>query len=108
MFLNLKYFIFIYLILPIFSYVSFPLNNDDYNLTLTDSPKETMEKLINSKLHIIVNIGSEKVNIKAYIVLNREEFILTQDLPSKIFEDETSRLPIKFDIIKKYMITLSK
>ena len=76
MLLNLKYFIFIYLILPIFSYVSFPLNNDDYNLTLTDSPKETMEKLINSKLHIIVNIGSEKVNIKAYIVLNREEFMI--------------------------------
>ena len=56
--------------------------------------KDIMNRLSNNKL--------------VHSILNREEFILTQDLPSKIFEDETSRLPIKFDIIKKYMITLSK
>ena len=66
----------LFLISSIFSYVIFPLNNDDYNLTSTDSPKNLIEKLIDSKLYVLINIGSEKINVKCYLVLSRTEFMI--------------------------------
>lgn len=44
----------------IFTYIYFPLYNDDYNLTDNDSHNRTIQKLIESKLYIMINIGSEK------------------------------------------------
>ena len=74
---KINYNIIIYklLISYIFSYVTFPLFNDTGNIT-GNSPKEIIEKLLNSKLYIIVNIGSEKVDVKCQLLPNREEFMI--------------------------------
>jgi len=38
-----------------FSYISFPLYNDDYNFTKEETPKQTIEKMIDRGLYIIIN-----------------------------------------------------
>ena len=68
--------IFILIIPSILSYLTFPLYNDDYNFCLNDTHIETMEKMLDSKLYININIGSEKINVKSYLVLDREEFMI--------------------------------
>lgn len=63
----------------IFTYIYFPLYNDDYNLTDNDSHNRTIQKLIESKLYIMINIGSEKKEVKSYIILKRNELMIAGD-----------------------------
>ena len=71
-----KYIIFKLLFSSIISYLYFPLYSDNNNFTSSDTPKELIEKLIDPKLYILINIGSENTKVKAYLVLNREEFMI--------------------------------
>ena len=76
MIINIFFLIFIILFSSILSYLTFPLYADDYNFTSLDSPIETIEKMLNSKLYINITIGSDKINVKSLLVLDREEFMI--------------------------------
>ena len=73
----IKIFILILLISSIYSYIEFPLNIDDKNISSTDTPYEIITKLLVSKMYIIIKIGSEKINVKSYLILNRAEFMIS-------------------------------
>lgn len=76
MLFRVKNFIFLLSIYTIFSYLTFPLKKDDQNLTSIDSPKEFIEKKMDSKFYILVNIGSQKATVKAYLYMSRTELII--------------------------------
>ena len=85
---NIKIFFLLFLFSPIFPYLTFPLYNDDYNFTSLDTPKEIIEKLLNSKLYININVGSEKAIIKSYLVLDRTEFMIAgQDIKNHKYNE---------------------
>ena len=73
---DIKFIILLFLISTVFPYLTFPLYNDDYNFTSLDTPKEVIEKFLNSKLYININIGSKKAIVKSYLVLDRAEFMI--------------------------------
>ena len=73
------------------SYLAFPLKNDDFNLSSTDTPKELIQKLYYSNLHILINIGSQKVNTKAYLVLTRAELMISgKDIENHKYNESNS------------------
>ena len=75
-----------------FSYISFPLYNDDYNFTKEETPKQTIEKMIDRGLYIIINIGSEKKDVKAYIVLERAELMIAGNgVKNHIYSESNSK-----------------
>ncbi len=76
MLFRVKNYIFILSIYTIFSYLTFPLKKDDQNLTSIDSPKEFIEKKMDSSFYILVNIGSKKVTVKAYLYMSRTELVI--------------------------------
>ena len=74
-----KYF-YIYLILLFpeltFSYITFPLLKDSPSFSQDDSPSEIMEKLFDSNLYILMNIGSENIDVKTYLDNERFELMI--------------------------------
>ena len=74
-----NFFNFLSLISIIYTYIYFSLHNDDYNLTVNDSHNTTIEKLAESNLYIMINIGSEKQVVKSYITLERNELMIAGD-----------------------------
>jgi len=74
-----KFLNFLLLFSIICAYIYFPLYNDDYNLTANDSHDSTIEKLSESNLYIMINIGSENKEVKSYITLKRNELMIAGD-----------------------------
>ena len=74
-----KYF-YIYLIFLFpelaFSYITFPLLKDSPSFSQDDSPSEIMEKLFDSNLYILMNIGSENIDVKTYLDNERFELMI--------------------------------
>ena len=88
---DIEFIILISLISFHISYLAFPLKNDDFNLTSTDTPKELIQKLYYSNLHILINIGSQKVNTKAYLVLTRAELMISgKDIENHKYNESES------------------
>jgi hypothetical protein len=58
------------------SYVIFPLNYYSYNLSPTDTPEKTINKLYDSGLYILLNIGEGQTEIKAKLISSRTELMI--------------------------------
>ena len=71
-----KIIIFVLLISLKYSYVIFPLKILDRNLSVSDDPKQFITKIKTFDLYTIINIGSEKINVKAYIDNYRPELMI--------------------------------
>ena len=67
MLFKLKNIIFIIIVSFIYSYISFPLFINERNLSSMDTPKQFIEKLKSSESYIMINIGSQKANVKCYL-----------------------------------------
>ena len=76
MIFNGKNVIFLLSIYSIYSYLTFPLNKDEQNLTSIDSPKQFIERKKDSKYYILVNMGSENITVKAYIIMYNTELMI--------------------------------
>ena len=88
---DIEFIILISLISYHISYLAFPLKNDDFNLTSTDTPKELIQKLYFSNLYILINIGSQKVTSKAYLVLTRAELMISgKDIDNHKYNESNS------------------
>ena len=70
----MKELVFLILISTIISYLVFPLNKESKEITSSDDQFSIIQKLDYCKYYIIINIGSEKVNVKAYITQSNSEF----------------------------------
>ena len=57
----------------VFSYITFPLFKDTPSISKDDTPSEIMEKLFDSNLYIIMNIGSQNIEVKAFLSNERYE-----------------------------------
>ena len=69
-------FLFIFLISSIFSYIIFPLSKDQTALTSSDNQTEFFSKMRYNKLYITINIGSKKINLKAFLIQSKTELII--------------------------------
>jgi hypothetical protein len=72
----MKKYIFLFLISAVFSYLTFPLNVEVQEITNKDNQTDIIKKLQDRKLYITMNIGSEKSNVKTYIVLSKNELYI--------------------------------
>ena len=87
----MKKYIFLFLISTVFSYLIFPLNVEVQEITNKDNQTDIIKKLQNRKLYITMNIGSEKVNVKAYIVLSKNElYIAGKNIKNHQYDESTS------------------
>ena len=71
--------IFLSLILfsPIFNYISFPLKKEKISSLLdNNNPKEIFSSFLVSRLFINLNIGSNKIDIKAFLIQSKTELII--------------------------------
>ena len=71
--------IFLLLILfsPIFNYISFPLKKEKISSLLdNNNPKEIFSSFLVSRLYINLNIGSNKIDIKAFLIQSKTELII--------------------------------
>ena len=71
--------IFLLLILfsPIFNYISFPLKKEKISSLLDNkNPKEIFSSFLVSRLFINLNIGSNKIDIKAFLIQSKTELII--------------------------------
>ena len=64
----MKIILFIYLISSIFSYVIFPLKKDiiENSSSYNNKQKDFFDSLLNSRLYITLNIGSQKQLLKLF------------------------------------------
>ena len=89
--MKIIFIILIILISSTITYITFPLSSDNYNLTSVDTPKQLINKLLDSKLYIIINIGSQKINVKAYLVLIGVELIISgKDIKNHKYNESNS------------------
>jgi hypothetical protein len=104
MIFNAKDIIFILTIYSIYAYLTFPLNKDDQNLTVVDSPKQFIERKKDSKYYILVNIGSEKVIVKTYLYMYNSELVIGGDgvRHSKYNESNSKSYKCSYCVIKEY------
>ena len=71
--------IFLLLILfsQIFNYISFPLKKEKISSLLDNkNPKEIFSSFLVSRLFINLNIGSNKIDIKAFLIQSKTELII--------------------------------
>ena len=62
---------------PIFNYISFPLKKDKAStLSDNDNPKQIFSSFLVSRLYINLNIGSNKIDIKAFLIQSKTELII--------------------------------
>ena len=70
--------LFLFLIPPIISYITFPLKKE--NITSStyyqNIQRKVFSQMLESGLYIILNIGSQKVDIKAFLVLARTQLVV--------------------------------
>ena len=59
-----------------FSYLIFPLTKEYVEITSSDNHIEIIRKLYDSKFFITINIGSERVNVKAFITQSNTELFI--------------------------------
>ena len=60
----------------IYSYITFPLLKDIPSFSSDDTPSDIMKKMFNSNLYITMNIGSENIEVKAYLTNERNELMI--------------------------------
>ena len=76
----MKKYLYIYLTFlfleKVFSYITFPLLKDTPSISKDDTPSEIMEKLFDSNLYIIMNIGSQNIDVKAFLSNERYELMI--------------------------------
>ena len=72
------YFFIIYFLFPkeINSFITFPLLKDTSSISKIETPAETIKKLFNSNLYIMMNIGSQKTDVKVYLSMERFELMI--------------------------------
>lgn len=71
------YLIYFLIVLPeLYSYITFPLLQNIPSLSIDEKPSEVMKKLFNSNLYIIINIGSENIEVKTYLSNERYELMI--------------------------------
>lgn len=87
----MKEYIFIFLISTTFSYLTFPLNVEVQEITNKDNQTDIIKKLQDRKLYITMNIGSEKSNVKTYIVLSKNElYIAGKNVKNHKYDESAS------------------
>ena len=59
-----------------YSYVIFPVGIEDRNLSSSDSPRQFIDKIKTFDLYSIINIGSQQIEVKAYIDNYRQELMI--------------------------------
>ena len=87
----MKELVFIILISSIISYLVFPLNKEYKEISSSDNQTTIIKKLDYCKYYITINIGSEKVNVNAYITqANSEFFIGGQNIKNNKYNELSS------------------
>ena len=67
-----------FLTLPIFGYILFPLKKEKVSLAFDkENPKEIFSSFLDSRLYINLNIGSNKIDIKAFLIQSKTELIIS-------------------------------
>ena len=75
----------------VFSYLTFPFDKDKIEITSKDNQTDTIKKLQEYKPFIIINIGSEKVNIKTYVTQAKNElFIGGKNIKNTKYDESAS------------------
>ena len=69
-------FIFLLFISNAFSYLILSLNKEKNNLELVTEPKEIIQKLYFVEIYAIIQIGSEKAQVKAFLTQERTELAI--------------------------------
>ena len=80
------------LILPIISYISFPLKKEKISSQPDiNNPKEIFSSFLDSRLYINLNIGSNKIDIKAFLIQSKTELIIAgKNINHKYDETQSS------------------
>ena len=73
MLLNLKYYFLIFSFSFISTYVMFPLHINDKNFSSNDTPNDFINKIIDSDLYILINIGSKNTSVRAFLDIYSNE-----------------------------------
>ena len=73
-YLIMKYFFILFV--GINAYITFPLLKDNPSFSKEDTPSDIINKLFYSNLYIKMNIGSENVEVKSYLSIDRHELMI--------------------------------